>query len=615
MASSDITESDDGSDLYECQVCLHFMMDKIPRTLHCLHTFCEDCLQKILNNNTIQCPTCRAVTTIAENDIKLLPVNFILNKMKRMKDEMKDMNAEIKDMKEVIDEMESVARATEESDGQDITKCDLCESYKALYKCKECTHFICSLCKSKHDSVLLFKTHLVHKKDDLSFNFCEPHGAKVTHACLKCGRTLCGKCVIFDHMEHRENIDCIESAIEKFKDEMNERREQIADKLECLTKKEKVLKGKTSVVLFRKAMLMEKMKSLRKQYEDVTTESENYQQMLNDFNETHKTCLELINDLKGKCMETDIEIFREYEDFRTRYEQALDLIETKLSFDNVSAVEGTCLKQGPKEVEIQNLSVQSLLVTVKESPTFKCQGQMVLIGKHALSASVLDPPHVVRIDEQGQVVSKYMAEEQGGQVVGVNVFEHKVYIAQERGITVLAEQDANDKHEFYHLQLHKDSKICVVDNTNILFSDPPNGSIHLYNTDLDVTEVLLEELNYPTYITTAITKSGRVFLITEQTDNMIKVFNSDFKLQNNIGDQDSKFNLPQSTVVTDMDTVLVCDEDHCRISHFNLDGTFLNNIEQGVPPYYPRGLAYIYPYLWTSNLNGGWLKCYELRKS
>ena len=607
MASSDITQSDDGSDLYDCQVCLHFMMDKNPRTLHCLHTFCEDCLQKLLKNRAIQCPTCRAVTSIAENNVKVLPVNFVLIKMKGMKDKMKDM-------KKVINEMESVAKANGGSNEKDITKCDLCDAYKPLYKCKECSHFMCSLCKSKHDNVPLFKSHLTQKKEDLSSDFCEPHRAKVTHACLKCGRTLCRKCVIFDHVEHGEDIDCIDSAIQKFKDEMNERQEQITDKLECLTKKETVLKRETSVVLFRKAMLMEKMESLRKQCEEVTTESENYQQMLNDFNETHKVCLEMINDLKGKCMETDIEIFREYTEFRAKAEQTLDLIETKISSDNDTALSVTCSKQGPKG-EIQNLSVQRLLVTVNESTTFKCKGQMALIGKLALSVSVLDPPHVVRIDEQGQVVSKYMGEKQGGHVVGVNAFEHKIYIAQERGITVLAEQDANDKHEFYHLQLHGDSKICVVDHTNILFSDPPKGSINVYSTDLDVTEVLLEGLNYPTYITTAITKRGRVFLITEREANMIKVFNSDFNLQNNIGDQDSRFDLPQSTVITDMGTVLVCDEDHYRISHFKLDGTFLNNIEKGVSPYYPHGLAYIYPYLWTSHYNGAWLKCYELRKS
>ena len=621
MASSDVTESDDGSDLYDCQVCLHFMMDKIPRTLHCLHTFCEDCLQKLLNNKTIQCPTCRSVTRLAQNDVKVLPVNFILNKMKGMKDKMENMNdkmedmtGEIKDMKEVINEMESVTKTIEGSNEKDITKCDLCDAYKALYKCKECSHIMCSLCKSKHDKVPLFKSHLIQKKEDLSSDFCEPHRAKVTHACLKCGRTLCRKCVIFNHVEHSEDINCADCAIKKFKDEMNERREQISDKLEWLTKKETLLKGKTSVVLFRKAMLLEKMESLRKQCEDLTTESENYQQMLNDFNETHKVCLEMINDLKGKCMETDIEIFREYTEFRAKAEQTLDLIETKISSDNDTALSVTCSKQGPKG-EIQNLSVRRLLVTVKASPTFKCQGQMALIGKHAMSVSALNPPHVIRMDEQGKVVSKYMAEEQGGQVIGVNVFESQIYIVQMKGISVLKpEDDCNDKHVFYHLQLDEGSKICVFDNSNILFSDPSKGTVNWYNTHLDSTETLLEELKYPTYITTALVNSRRMFLVCERDANLVN--NLGFELEHCIGDNDgNKLNLPQSTVFTEMDTVLVCDENNSSISHFKLDGTFLKHVVDDGERTFPRGLAYMYPYLWTSRYDGNWLKCYELRKN
>ena len=514
MASSDITESFDGSDLYDCQVCLHFMMDKNPRTLHCLHTFCEECLQKLLNNKTIQCPTCRALTTITENDVKVLPVNFVLNKMKGMKDKMEDMhdkindmndkmsdmNDEMKDMKEVINELEKVPKVNEGSNEKDITKCDLCDAYKALYKCKECSHFMCSLCKSKHDNVPLFKSHLTQKKEDLSSDFCEPHRAKVTHACLKCGRTLCRKCVIFDHVEHGEDIDFIDRAIEKFKDDMNRSRGQIEDKLESLTKKETWLRGKAIMVLFKKAMIIEKVASLGQQCEDLDTESENYQELFNIFDETRKSCFETISELKQKSVETENDIFKGYTDFWAETKQALDVIETRLSGNiQISTLDGKHSTKLAKEEETQMLSVKKLLTTINESPTFKCIGQMALFGKHALSVTNLLPPHVIRIDEQGQVVNRYMAEEQAGQVIGVNVFDNQIYIVQMKGITVLRpEDDGNDKLVSYRFQLNKDSKICVVDHTYITFSKPLEGSINLYNTELDVTEVLLEGLKYPT---------------------------------------------------------------------------------------------------------------------
>ena len=610
MASSDITESDDGSDLYDCQVCLHFMMDKNPRTLHCLHTFCEDCVQKLLNNKTIQCPTCRALTTIAENDVKMLPVNFVLNKMKGWKEKMKDM-------KEVIDEIEVGARDKRKSiDSKDVTRCEVCNAYKATFKCKECVKIMCPLCKSKHDKVPLFKSHFMQKELDLSNAFCHPHQSKITHACLKCARPLCMTCILFDHSEHGEYVEIFDTAIAKFTTEIIEKQEKIESKLETLGKKEKMIKANAVKVWFRKSLKMEKMELIRRQFEDITAESESYQQLLKSFRETHKSCLGTLDDMKKNCIETDTDILKAYVDVKTKAEQILDMIETKILEDNkIPALEEQQSRKGIREEEIKILSVQKLIATVNQSSTFRCIGQMAVIGKHALTVTDLDPPHVIRIDEQGQVVSKYMAEEQGGIVIGVNVFESQIYIVQMRGITLLKpEEDGNDKNVFYQLQLHKHSKICVVDHTNILFSDPPKGSINLYNTDLDVTEVLLEGLNYPTYISTTLTNNGRLFLITEQNANLIKVFNEDFKLQNRVGD--GKLKYPQSTVITEMNTVLVSDENNQRISHYMLDSTFLSHVVSKVQlgECSPRGLAYSFPNLWTSQYNGHWLKCFELKK-
>ena len=603
MASSDITESDDGSDLYDCQVCFHFMMDKNPRTLHCLHTFCEECLQKLLNNKTIQCPSCRSVTSIAENDVKMLPLNFVLNRMKHLK--------------EVIDEIEVVAKTNGKSnESKDVTICEVCNAYKATFKCKECVKIMCPLCKSKHDKVPLFKSHFMQKELDLSNAFCHPHQSKITHACLKCATPLCMACILFDHSEHGEYVEVFDTAIAKFTTEIIKKQEKIESNLETLGNKEKMIKANAVKVWFRKSLIMEKMELIRRQVEDITAESESYQQLLKAFSETHKSCLGTLDDMKRKCMETDTDILKEYVDFKTKADQTLDMIGAKISDDiQIPALEEKQSRKRTREEEIKMLSVQKLIATVNQSSTFKCVGQMAIIGKHALSVTDFDPPHVIRIDEQGQVVSKYMAEKQGGKVIGVNVFDNQIYIVQMKGITLLKpEKDGNDENVFYQLQLHGDSKICVVDHTNILFSDPLKGSIHLYNTDLDVTEVLLEGLDHPIYISTTLTNNGRLFLFTERSASKIKVFNENFKLQNTIGD--GRLHYPQSTVITEMNTLLVCDESNRRISHYMLDGTFLSHAVSEVQlcKCSPRGLAYNYPNLWTSRYNGSWLKCFELKK-
>lgn len=54
----------------ECSVCLlpYSRMDRIPRLLHCRHTFCELCLETISRLRSghlaVSCPLCRRVTCI-----------------------------------------------------------------------------------------------------------------------------------------------------------------------------------------------------------------------------------------------------------------------------------------------------------------------------------------------------------------------------------------------------------------------------------------------------------------------------------------------------------------------------------------------------------------------
>jgi hypothetical protein len=47
---------------YECPVCLDTVVSIIK--LKCEHMFCADCIHKIINNETIKCPMCRAEQSI-----------------------------------------------------------------------------------------------------------------------------------------------------------------------------------------------------------------------------------------------------------------------------------------------------------------------------------------------------------------------------------------------------------------------------------------------------------------------------------------------------------------------------------------------------------------------
>ena len=82
------------------------------------------------------------------------------------------------------------------------------------------------------------------------------------------------------------------------------------------------------------------------------------------------------------------------------------------------------------------------------------------------------------------------------------------------------------------------------------------------------------------------------------------------------GTEDGKLYHSMQTALTELGTLIVADRQHDRISHFTLDGTFINNIltpSDGMKPY---GVAYKYPYVWVSphdNSNTQSLRCYRVR--
>ena len=308
-----------------------------------------------------------------------------------------------------------------------------------------------------------------------------------------------------------------------------------------------------------------------------------------------------------------------------KVDEALDMIETVVNKEvEIPCYDADWIHDKHKQTGISETKMLSQdfgkLVTLYSTDSFRCKGQMATFGSHVLSVSDLKPTHVVRLNEKGKLIARYYPEKENDKVIGVNVYNNKIYIIQEKGITVIhTRTNSKDKNMFYQLQLHEDSKICVIDDSNILFTSPVEGSVYLYNIKDDTRDVMVNNLNYPTYLSTCVIGEGRVYLVTERDANLIKVYDSEWKLLNQIGDRDNKLNSPQATVISDMGTVLISDKHNYRISHFRLDGTFLSHV---VDEYLYlhcfgayQGLAYKYPYLWTSHSDGSSLECYKLKKA
>ena len=66
-----------------CPLCLNFFQS--PKKLNCDHVYCKSCLQglaKLKKNGTIECPECRILSPIPNNDVNNFPTAFQINRLR-----------------------------------------------------------------------------------------------------------------------------------------------------------------------------------------------------------------------------------------------------------------------------------------------------------------------------------------------------------------------------------------------------------------------------------------------------------------------------------------------------------------------------------------------------
>ncbi|KAK2145491.1 hypothetical protein LSH36_678g02083 [Paralvinella palmiformis] len=81
------------SDITNCEICFEPLEQRRPRTLSCLHVFCEDCLQHLLDDakakspqtpDSIRCPVCSQTTQVPGGSSASLPLSFYLSKVQNV---------------------------------------------------------------------------------------------------------------------------------------------------------------------------------------------------------------------------------------------------------------------------------------------------------------------------------------------------------------------------------------------------------------------------------------------------------------------------------------------------------------------------------------------------
>ena len=583
-------------DLYMCKVCLENMLDKNPRSLSCLHTFCTDCLRKIMKDDAILCPTCREKTTVPNKEISSLKVNFMLKEFSAHLEQLRSSSA---------------------------LMCQLCLVECAVLKCQECIQLLCEDCSLQHNKVKTFKDHKL-------FKLCPKHKeGMITHLCMKCVQPSCSKCVMTEHLNHEEDIEIFDDGMKLIKENITQYENDIEVTVQTIRK----WKDEGHEKLKNVEKTISKVEDIREYYLQKTKETEDALKILNkdkeNGQEQQKECEIKMNELR-----TVKNALKRSQDINNDSLDAFKSLKNEINM-KLHEIKEEKLRFNLDEINIfdprANINVTYKIIDESEIylekpeliKTISCPGNQEWSMPWNIS-SVDDD--CVLISDWGKefITMAYSSDKptvkipaQYGWVKDACLFNDSLYTAYGNFITKRTFNNGTAGLEVkYNPNINNIWSMRVLNESCVLLLSCIEERIAQFNPNNNQTKLAVSNLKNPVHVNIMRDEGKVLFLVTcRGTTHSVDVYGGGWKLVRTFGgpgQADGQMMDPWGTTFTKQG-ILVADTCNHRISLYSTKAKFTKNIltsNDGIG--YPVGLLFTRPFLWLSHSGQASVKCYKL---
>ncbi|XP_076996955.1 E3 ubiquitin-protein ligase TRIM56 [Tamandua tetradactyla] len=185
------------SDFLACKICLEQL--RVPRTLPCLHTYCQECLAQLAEGGHLRCPECREVVPVPPGGVAAFKTNFFVNGL--------------------LDLVNARAGGDLRAGKPACALCPLMGGSSAggpaTARCLDCADDLCQACADGHRCTRQTHAHCVvdlvgyragwydEEARERQAAQCPQHpGEALRFLCQPCSQLLCRECRLGPHLDH-----------------------------------------------------------------------------------------------------------------------------------------------------------------------------------------------------------------------------------------------------------------------------------------------------------------------------------------------------------------------------------------------------------------------------